>query len=204
MISGRRFAIAVVTRAVAAWALVASPAWAERDAVSADWSLPTLMARLAETRGGTARFVEHRMLQMVATPLQSSGVLRYTAPDRLEKQTLLPRPTRLVLVGGRVTIEREGESTQTISLADYPEIAALVEGLRATMAGDFPTLQRYFEMGLEGNAGAWTLTLRPRQARMQTLVREMRVAGSGGVVSRVDTIETDGDRTETLITPDAP
>ncbi len=184
--------------------LLTSAARAEQDVVSDAWSMPALMARLAETKGGSAHFVERRVLQMVATPLQSSGVLRYAAPDRLEKQTLEPVPQRLLLVGGKVTIERAGETTQTISLSDYPEIAALVEGLRATMAGDLATLQRYYDVRLEGNAGAWALTLRPRDARMQKLVREIRIAGSGGLLARVDTVETDGDRTETVITPDAP
>lgn len=199
MISGRSLAAVALF-----FALAALPVRAERDAVSADWSLPMLMARLSETRAGSARFVERRVLQMVATPLLSSGVLRYTAPDRLEKQTLLPRPARLVLVGGRVTIERDGEATQTIGLSDYPEIGVLVEGVRATMAGDLSTLQRYYEVGLQGRADAWTLTLRPLAARMQTLVRDIRIAGSGGVLSRIDIFETDGDRTETIITPDAP
>lgn len=199
MISGRRLLAAALVLALAA-----SPVRAERDTASADWSIPALMARLAETRAGAATFVERRVLKMVAAPLQSSGVLRYTAPDRLEKQTLQPLPARLSLVGGRVTIEREGEATQTIGLADYPEIGALVEGLRATMAGDLPTLRRYYDVGLEGTAGAWMLTLRPRDARMQKLVREIRIAGSGGVLSRIDTIETDGDSTETIITPDGP
>jgi hypothetical protein len=202
MISGRRFA--GLASAAAVLALLLTPARAERDTANAEWSLPMVMAFLAENRGGTARFAESRHLQMVATPLRSSGVLRYTAPDRLEKQTLQPRPARLALIGGRVTIEREGEASQTISLADYPEIGALVEGLRATLAGDFPALQRYYDVSLEGVAGAWTLTLRPRDARMQKLVREIRIAGSGGVLLRIDTIETDGDRTETIITPDAP
>ena len=199
MIFGRRRAAAILV-----FALAALPVRAERDATSTDWSLPMVMARLAETRSGSARFVERRILQMVAVPLQSSGVLRYTAPDRLEKQTLLPRPARIVLVGGRVTIERDGEATQTISLSDYPEIGALVEGLRATMAGDLSALRRYYDVALEGNAGAWTLTLRPLEARMQKLVREIRIAGSGGLLSRIDSFETDGDRTETIITPDTP
>ena len=82
-----------------------------------------------------------------------------------------------------MTIERDGEATQTISLSDYPEIGALVEGLRATMAGDLSALRRYYDVGLEGNAGAWTLTLRPLDARMQKLVREIRIAGSGGLLS---------------------
>ena len=183
--------------------LALSPqARAERDVISGDWSLPALMARLAETRSGVARFEERRFLQLMSVPLQSSGVLSYTAPDRLEKQTLLPRPGRLSLVGDRVTIEREGERTQTIALGDYPEIGALVEGLRATMAGDLPTLERYYLVTLQGNAGDWSLRLQPKSERSRKLVREIRIAGHGGFLTRIDTEESDGDRTEMAITPE--
>jgi hypothetical protein len=199
MISGRD----IVRLTVLALTLVLSPpVHAERDVASGDWSLPTLMGRLAETRSGTARFVERRVMQLVATPLQSSGVLRYTAPDRLEKQTLLPRPGRLTLAGDRVTIEREGESTQTIGLQDYPEVGALVAGLRATMAGDLATLELYYVVTLEGNAGDWSLRLRPKAERARKLVRDIRIAGQGGMLTRIDTEESDGDRSEMTIMPD--
>jgi outer membrane lipoprotein-sorting protein len=181
-----------------------SPACAERDVVSADWSLPALMARLAETRAGTASFTERRVLQLVSTPLLSSGTLSYIAPDRLEKRTLLPVTGRLVLAGDRVTIERQGEATQTISLQDYPEIGALVAGLRATMAGDLATLQRYYRVSLEGNAGAWSLRLQPLAERARKLVREIRIDGSGATLTRIDTEDADGDRTETTIVPAPP
>jgi hypothetical protein len=184
--------------------LLASPAHAERDAVNTDWTLPALMARLAETRAGTANFTERRVLALVGTPLQSSGTLSYTAPDRLEKRTLQPIPGRLSLQADRVTIERQSETTQTISLQDYPEIGALVAGLRATLAGDLATLDRFYIVALEGNAGAWSLHLRPRAERARKLVAEIRIDGTGGTLTRIDTEEADGDRTETTITPAAP
>lgn len=201
MISGRN-AIRLV--ALAACLALSPQARAERDVISGDWSLPALMARLAETRSGVARFEERRVLKMMSVPLHSSGVLSYTAPDRLEKQTLLPHPGRLSLVGDRVTIEREGERTQTISLGDYPEIGALVAGLRATMAGDLPTLERYYLVTLQGNAGDWSLRLQPKSERSRKLVSEILIAGRGGFLTRIDTEESDGDRSEMAITPERP
>lgn len=189
---------------LAAVLLLAPPVRAERDVASGEWSLPALMAKLSETRSGNASFVERRFLQLVGTPLQSSGVLRYTAPDRLEKQTMLPRPARLTMVADRITIERENEATQTISLRDYPEISALVEGLRATMAGDLSTLERNYLLTLEGNAGDWSLRLQPKSERARRLVREIRIAGQGGLLVRIVTEESDGDRSEMAIAPEGP
>jgi hypothetical protein len=193
-------------RALLATALLfaSHAALAERDVASGDWSLSDLMARLGETRTGSASFVERHFVALVREPLQSSGVLSYQPPDRLEKRTLLPRPARLLLSGSRVTIERDGASPQTIALSDYPEIGALVEGVRATLSGDLATLERFYAVSLQGNAGDWSLRLVPLSPRTQALVREIRIAGRGGSLARIDTEAADGDRTEMIITQALP
>jgi hypothetical protein len=197
MISGldrRRVLLALLALGVA-------PARAEPDLT---WTVPELMARLRSVRSGSARFVEQRFLQIASVPLQSSGVLRYTAPDRLEKQTLAPQPGRLLIEGDRLTVERAGETTRSLSLRDVPEIGALVDGLRATMAGDLATLNRLYTLSLQGTASAWQLNLVPRDPRMRKLVAEIRIAGRFEALLRIDTLEADGDRTEMTIVADPP
>lgn len=166
------------------------------------WGLPELMASLHAVHAGQARFIERKFLQMVTEPLQSSGILRYTAPNRLEKQTLLPKPSRLAIDGDRVTVDRDGESRYTLSLEATPELGALVAGVRATMAGDAATLERFYRPTLSGNAAAWQLDLVPRNLRMHELVSRIRITGHFATLSGVVTEEADGDRTETVILPD--
>jgi hypothetical protein len=57
--------------------------------------LDTVMALLAMRQHGRVEFVEQQFLAILDHPVESSGELRYDAPDHLEKRTLLPRPETL-------------------------------------------------------------------------------------------------------------
>jgi hypothetical protein len=166
------------------------------------WGLPELMAGLQQVRSGSARFVERKYLRVMTAPLQSSGILRYVAPDRLEKQTLLPEPSRLTIAGEQLTVDRPGEAARVISLQDQPEIGALVSGIRATMAGDLATLNRFYAPLLQGTEAGWQLDLQPRDPRIRELVASIRIQGRGNTLTGVDTLESDGDRTEMTIDAD--
>ena len=168
------------------------------------FGVPALMAELASVRSGQAHFTERRTMALTPEPLQSQGFLRYWAPDRLEKQTLAPTPGDLLIEGDMVTVSQAGQPTRSISLRATPELAALVSGLRATMAGDLATLQRYYTLRLQGEAADWQLDLVPLDQRMKAVVAGIRISGSGATLRRVVTEEAGGDRSEMLITPDAP
>jgi Outer membrane lipoprotein carrier protein LolA-like len=197
MISGPRNRPALAALLAVVLALWPVATWAEDG--TPRWGLADLMADLSRVPSGTARFVEHRYLRVTTAPLQSSGILRYVAPDRLEKQTLLPQPGRLTIAGDRLTVERQGEPTRVISLQERPEIGALVAGMRATMAGDLPTLTRFYATALTGNAAHWQLDLSPRDPHVRELVSVIRITGSGTALTRVETLESDGDRTDMAI-----
>ena len=106
-------------------ALVASPASAW--AAPAPFDLSQLMFRFSAIKTASAHFTERRYLHMLRAPLDDSGVLIYAAPDKLQKNTLLPDRQNLSISGDTVTIEREGKA-QTLRLGDYPQIAGLIEG----------------------------------------------------------------------------
>jgi len=58
---------------------------------AADLSVADLMHMLGQKKSGTATFVEKKYIAMLKQPLESSGELAFTAPDRLEKRTLKPK-----------------------------------------------------------------------------------------------------------------
>src|SRR5690606_25368692 len=66
-------------------------------AAQAAFDLDQLMGELARHPGGQARFVETRTMALLDRPVRSSGEMRYTPPDRLEKRTLQPRAETLIL-----------------------------------------------------------------------------------------------------------
>ena len=188
---------------VAATLATAPPlAAADRTPSVMAWGLPQLMAGMQGVRTASARFVERKFVQLLARPLQSSGTLIFVAPDRLQKDTLAPTPSRLTVNGDRLTVVQPDGNTRDVSLSEVPEIGALVASIRATLAGDSATLTRYYTPALSGTAGNWLLTLEPRDNRLRNLVTTIRMQGEGTVIRSIETVERDGDRTEMTITPD--
>jgi Outer membrane lipoprotein carrier protein LolA-like len=179
---------------VAGWLLLAlaTAAAALEPAVPPD-RLDTLLQQLAVRRHGHVTFSEVQYLAVLERPLESSGELLYEAPDRLEKRTLSPRPETLVLAHGVLSATRNGR-TRTLELAALPQLAPLIEGLRATLAGDRAALERAFSVRLEGDTARWTLHLAPRDPAAARLVREVLISGEHSQLRTVEILETDGDR----------
>jgi len=169
------------------------------------WDVQRLMRELAQVKTANARFFERRHLAILTAPLESSGTLVYAAPDRLEKHTLRPRPESLVLERNELTVEsKERNQRRTLVLQDYPVIWAFVESIRSTLAGDLPTLSRFYQVGLDGGERRWRLTLKPSEPRMQDVVSEIRISGDRSWINAIEMIETGGDRSVMTITRDVP
>lgn len=177
------------------------PCRAQRPTTAPQWDLPALMASLRQVHASTAHFVETKYLHLLNQAQQSSGRLIYAAPDRLQKETTEPAAARLTIAGDRLTIERQGEQTRDISLRDHPEIGALADGVRATLAGDLPALIRSFTPTLEGGVNGWTLSLVPREPKSRELVAAIRITGARTEIREIETMESDGDRTVMTIIP---
>ncbi|MGO9803368.1 MAG: LolA-related protein [Steroidobacteraceae bacterium] len=155
--------------------------------------LDALMRELAARRHGHVAFTEVQYLAMLDRPLESSGELFYEAPDRLEKRTLSPRAETLVLAHGVLSATR-GQRSRTLELAAYPQLAPLLESLRATLAGDRTTLERVFSVTLDGDSSRWTLHLAPRDPAAAHVIREVVIAGEQANLRTVEILQGDGDR----------
>lgn len=161
------------------------------------------MRRLSEVASARARFVERRHVAILTAPLESSGTLLYAAPGRLEKRVLKPRPENLVLDGNRLVMEDPGLARRTeYDIREQPVLWAIVESVRSTLAGDLPTLRRFYEVDLAGAEPRWRLTLRPVGPDMKGVVSEIRISGSRDAIRRIEYDEAGGDRSVMTITPD--
>ncbi|HVJ54222.1 MAG TPA: LolA-related protein [Aliidongia sp.] len=168
-----------------------------------DWGLPSLMASLSQVKSASARFVEHKSVQMLTRPLEATGTLTYVAPRTMEKKTLSPAPESIELRGDMLSGLRSNGDRYSVDLNEHPEVAALVEGIRSTLAGDLPTLERYYIVRLLGTRGAWQLLLTPRDESVRDKVDVIRIVGAGTALAEVDIHEIDGDHSEMIVTPDA-
>lgn len=181
-----------------AGAQVASQAQAstQASAQASAWGLPDLMQMLARIKSSKATFTEKKYLAVMDQPLESSGEMSYTAPDRLEKRTLLPKLESMVLDGDRMIIERAGKRRLIISVDSRPEAAAFVESVRGTLAGDLNALKTYYKLDLSGNAAGWKLVLVPLQPGMLKLISRIRIEGAHEAITFIAFDQADGDRSE--------
>jgi len=168
------------------------------------WDLTQLMQDLRQVKTARGRFVERKYLAILNTPLESSGTLVYIAPGRLEKHMLAPRQESLTLDGDTLLIEnRETGQRRRVVLQEHPVVWAFVESIRSTLAGDLQTLNRFYEVSLEGDASRWRLRLKPTEPRMREVASEIRVSGNGTWVGVIEILDAGGDRSVMTITRDA-
>ncbi|MEA3118120.1 MAG: hypothetical protein QOI13_1390 [Paraburkholderia sp.] len=156
------------------------------------WTLDRLMSTLAQIKSGRATFVETKYLSITAQPVESSGELEFAAPDHLERITVSPKPERLVIDGDNLTVERN-QHKYTLSLSRYPEIAALIESIRATLTGNRYALERAYKVALAGQSDNWTLTLSPLDPHMSNVVSMITLGGTGDLLRTVAIQQADGD-----------
>jgi len=97
-------------------------------------------------------------------------------------------------------MERAGRR-QAASLRQWPQVAAMLEGIRATLAGDRPRLEQVYRVTLEGDAAGWRLVLVPRDAEVAKIVARVTLGGVEGSVRRVEIDQADGDRSLMQIAP---
>lgn len=172
-------------------ALIAAPARAA--------TLEEVMRGLAAVRESRASFTEEKAIPELDLPLPARGTLSWRAPDRLEKHTTEPVEERLTVEGDRLTVERRG-TRQELNLDQSPEVRALVEAIRATLAGDLPRLQSFYETRFYDGPGGWRLTLTPRSVRLSAMVQSIEMLGQGARILSIETQERGG-TTRMLIDP---
>jgi Outer membrane lipoprotein carrier protein LolA-like len=162
--------------------------------------LNEVMNLLAMRQHGRVEFVEQQFLAVLKQPIESSGELRYDAPDRLEKRTLKPHAETLVLTGGVLTVER-GHNKRIMDLHSYPQVLPFVESIRATLAGDRGSLERLFHVDFAGTLSRWTMTLVPLESQVKQSVSQVRIDGMRDQLLKIEIRQPDGDRSLMTLRP---
>lgn len=167
---------------------------------SAAWDVNQLMNDLAQKTGGRAKFVEKQYLAVLDKPLVSSGELSYTAPNRLEKRTLAPKPELITLDDDTLYVERGGKKF-SLRLSSRPEAVAFVDSIRGTLSGNRKLLEASYSLILTGTQASWTLRLLPSDTDIAALLHSIDIRGVRDRVTSVEYQLADGDRTVMTITP---
>ena len=105
-----------------------------------------------------------------------------------------------MLEAGRLSIESPTlGSRAALSLSRNPGVAALVESIRATRAGDLAELSRHYDVSVSGTRPQWQIGLRPRAPELTQYVESVTIAGRGARIVRIEVREASGDRTVTEV-----
>jgi hypothetical protein len=98
----------------------------------------------------------------------------------------------MIVDGDELSIDR-GRQKYRLQLQDYPELAAFLDSIRGTLAGDRKALERNYQLSLDGSAARWTLQLLPLSAKMQKVVQRIRITGTHDQVDSIEIMQADGD-----------
>lgn len=167
---------------------------------SAAFGLQDVTALLAKNKSGEARFTEERYVSNIDGPLRAAGVLSFEAPDRFTRSTTEPRTESMEVQGNTLLLKRSGRTRQ-MTVDAIPELSALIEAVRGTLTGNAVLLDKFFKTQVEGTAARWTLTLVPRDARLATQVRELKITGLQSEMRSVELWLAGGDRSVMAIDP---
>lgn len=176
-------------RIAALLAFMALSAMLMLPAQAAEWNIDQLMHSLAQTKSGHASFVEEKFIAMLEKPIESSGRLRFIAPDTMEMHTLKPKIEVMFVQGDTLTMDHQG-----IQLQGHPELLAFIDSIRGTLTGNRQMLEQFFSLSLDGSENNWTLTMLPKQKKVADIIQHILVNGSGHTVTSIDVLKTNHDR----------
>jgi outer membrane lipoprotein-sorting protein len=170
-------------------AAAADPAW-----------LDTLMQRMAAIPARQAGFVQEKRLAALNQPLISRGQLIYQRPSYFKMVTTEPQPETLIVSGNQAAVSLGNGGFHVVSLASQPEVAGMMDGIRAALAGDLGSLRQDYRIDPEGSLAAWRLTLTPTAAPLTQFLRSVTIEGSDTDVHTIEVLQINGDQQDLTIT----
>jgi hypothetical protein len=160
-------------------------------------SLAQLQQLLAAQPAQSTRFVEVRESRWLATPVESSGVMRQSASMH-EKRVEQPRPEVWRFLDDRVQrLDASGQVVAEMLFREGDPAAALAGAMRALLSGRLQALGADFHMDLHGSAAAWTLRLQPRHEPLAAVVDHIELRGEQARLQSLVILERRGDRSTT-------
>jgi len=164
------------------------------------FDMAELMALMGQVEQSRVAFEETKNIAALTAPIVRRGTLRYVRPDRLEMRVETPYFERMDIAGNVLIIETK-RGTRQVELAAEPALAAWVAAIRATLAGDRPTLARHFAFELSGQAARWTLVLLPIDPVLSGVIARIAIDGAQSQVLRIEVGERMGDSTVLVVQP---
>lgn len=173
--------------------LLSVPSVAQAD------DLGDLMAQLSKMPGLEAKFEEKKHIALLQAPLETEGVLRFSPPASLARETTKPRASRVLIVGDRLYFD-DGKQQQEVDVGNNPVVRSFVNSFVLLLAGDRSALEATFDMKFSPatKEEPWKLELLPKKEPISKIIQKMVVRGRGVKLERLIVAEANGDRTDTV------
>jgi len=166
-------------------------------AAPASVDLDGLLARFAKSPGLYARYREEKHLAMLDAPLVNEGTIHFAPPGRLARHTERPLPSTLIIDGNRLQFG-DADGKQSLDLGSNQVARLFVDSFVMLLAGNRAGLEKYFAIHFTPRAaGAWQLSLVPKVAPMDKVIKELALRGEGLVIREMEMRESSGDWTRT-------
>lgn len=172
-----------------------------------DDNLNRLMVLFQNSGGVRAEYEEKRHVSILSDPIETEGLLFFSPPDRLARYTTHPGHASLIVNGNRLTIQDE-MGQRSMNLESSELASGLVDSFAVLLRGDLKALQSGYEASLSATQSSsdpdsleganWILDLEPRSSTIRGLIERIRIQGKGGRLVRMETLETNGDRSVML------
>ncbi|MGI9318271.1 MAG: LolA-related protein [bacterium] len=157
----------------------------------------TLMQILAQVKEAQLTFVERRTSAFLVDEIKLTGRMVYEAPDKIEKFVETPFVENIKIQGDKILIEkisnRGDASYQSYSLSSLEVLNTTVEGIRATLSGNFAALVDSYEVELSGDMSDWSVLLTPKKPEVLEVIEKIAVSGSDSKIKVIETFDADGD-----------
>ena len=163
-------------------------------------TLESVLAGFARVEALSAHFKEEKRMALLTVPLVSEGDLYYQKPRSLARHTKKPSASSLVLSGDQLSFG-DAQRKESMGVDAHPAVRVLVDTFVAVLAGDTAKLQAMAQVTLErvGERG-FRIVVLPREANVLKLVKSMAFEGEGAVLTRMELVDANGDRSVTTFT----
>jgi hypothetical protein len=168
-----------------------------QDPQAKPWTIETLLAGFAAMPGLQAEFREEKHMALLAEPLVNEGTLHFSG-GKLARHVTAPVASSVLIADGVLEFG-DSSGKQTIDLGSNPVVRLFVDSFVHIFAGDRAALEQLYSMQFSpGEAGGWTLVLRPRLSPIDKVIDRVIVEGKDLVIASMRIIEVGGDETITL------
>lgn len=139
-------------------------------------------------------FIQLKRLEGFKKPLESRGRFIVIRERGVLWQTIQPFASTMKITRDEIVQKDGNRTTFHMDASKEPVIRAINNVLFSMFSGDVARLQHLFNLDGEITEKGWRLLLRPKDAAMTKVIREVHLEG-GKLVESIDIRDTNGDQT---------